>query len=109
MVTIYCIEDINDYCYVGSTKQELVKRLDQHRYRKRVNGVCSSKQLNLDYCIIYPLETCTEEESYEREKYWINHLNCVNIYKFNYTQKDWQQRNKKHLAEYQRNYARKKN
>ena len=83
MVKIYVIEDINDLKYVGSTKQKyLCSRLACHRWEK-TNGRCSSKNLNLDYCIIYQLEECSEDQREEREKYWINKIDCVNIVKFN--------------------------
>jgi len=103
MVTIYCIEDINDLKYVGSTTQKLRLRLDQHRYRKRKGcKEYSSEKLNLDNCIIYSLEECNKEDSFEREKYWINKLDCVNIYKFNYNRKEWVKKNREHVNEYQR-------
>ena len=79
MVTIYCIEDINDLKYVGSTKQTLANRFDVHKRNK----TCSSKKLNLYYSIIYPLETCNKSNKKERERYWINKLDSVNTNKLN--------------------------
>mgnify|MGYP003660513792 FL=1 len=76
MVKIYCIEDINDLKYVGSTKLLLRQRLAGHKYRKN----CSSNKLNLYNCIIYVLEECSEENRKEREKYWIQKIDCVNIH-----------------------------
>ena len=81
MVSIYAIEDINDNIYVGSTIQILEKRLRGHR---SPSNTTSSKKLNLYNCIIYELEKCEEKDRREREKYWINKLDCVNTYKFNY-------------------------
>lgn len=78
MVTIYCIEDILDKKYVGSTKQKLYKRFSAH---KRINNNCSSKLLNIHNSIIYSLEECEESERHEREKYWINKLDTVNLCK----------------------------
>ncbi len=80
---IYCIEDINDLKYVGKTKQKLNDRLTGHRGSKKDEGDCSSKKLNLYNCIIYPLEECEEGLSRERERYWINKIDCVNIHKLN--------------------------
>ena len=89
MVKIYCIEDINDLKYVGSTKQKLYNRLSSHRQRKKGNrNNCSSKHLNLEYCVIYTLEECEASQSKERERYWINKLDCVNHYKLNGRKRD---------------------
>ena len=85
MITIYCIEDINGLKYVGSTKNKLNLRLNSHRYEKNNGYNCSSNKLNLDNCKIYSLETCNESNRKERERYWINHTNCVNTCKLNYS------------------------
>ena len=77
-ITIYCIEDINDLQYVGSTKRALNIRLNEHRQRKRDGHNTSSNKLNLENCIIYELEKCDKSKSKEREKYWIDKLNSVN-------------------------------
>tara|TARA_R110002072_G_scaffold293778_1_gene463345 strand:+ start:168 stop:659 length:492 start_codon:yes stop_codon:yes gene_type:complete len=89
MVSIYLIEDINDFKYVGSTIQKLDKRLDGHRSHKRTESVyCSSSKLNLDNCIIIELEKCNEEQRKERERYYINNIDCVNQKKLNGVDKD---------------------
>ena len=79
---IYCIEDINDFKYVGKTKQKLNDRLTGHRNDQyRNHGKCSSMKLHLEHSIIYLLEECEEDLSKDRERYWINKLNTVNIMK----------------------------
>jgi uncharacterized protein YfcZ (UPF0381/DUF406 family) len=80
MVSIYLIEDINDLKYIGSTKQKLTKRFNQHKTSKKINRPCSSKQLNLHNCIIYELEKCDDINRKEREQYWIDNTDCVNKY-----------------------------
>jgi len=80
---IYCIEDINDLKYIGSTGQKLHRRLSQHKKDKKLGNKCSSKKLNLYNCIIYTLEECLEDQRKEREKYWINKIDCVNHFKLN--------------------------
>jgi len=82
---IYCIEDINDLKYVGSTKMTLRKRFQAHKD----NNNCSSNKLNLYNAIIYPLEECEKEVSKEREAYWINKIDCVNIRKANFDRDAW--------------------
>ena len=114
MVKIYCIEDINDLKYVGSTKQKLSKRLNGHKgdlYHRRKSN-CSSNKLNLYNCIIYELEECEESERKERERYWINKIDCVNMKKLNGMNMElhkklnqrWYQNNKEKMKEYQHVY-----
>ena len=105
MVTIYCIEDCNSLKYVGSTKFGLDKRLIRHKYAKRTSKDCSSYKLDLDNCKIYSLETCNESNRTEREKYWINKIECVNINKLDggnklkhkEYKKQWHQNNKERM------------
>ena len=84
MVTIYCIEDCNSLKYVGSTKEKLNRRLTKHKHDKKRNNGCSSEKIDLDNCKIYSLETCNESNRTERERYWINHIDCVNEQKLNF-------------------------
>jgi hypothetical protein len=79
-VKIYCIEDINDLKYIGSTTQSLNQRLNKHRFQKRCDNHITSKKLNLYNCIVYELETCDEYDRDERERYWILNTDCVNFH-----------------------------
>ena len=101
MVSIYCIEDINDLQYVGKTTQKLNDRLTGHRQSKKEKGDCSSRILNLDYCIIYKLEDCEKGLSNDRERYWINKLNTVNIHKLN--GEDIEKRRERNKIDYKQN------
>ena len=78
MVSIYCIEDINDLKYIGSTSQNINTRYSQHKYHKKIGHHCSSNKLNLYNCIVYELEKCSEEDRYERERHWASKIECVN-------------------------------
>ena len=101
MVKIYCIEDINDLKYVGSTTQKLHKRFTGHKQNKiRNHGKCSSMELNLENSIIYVLEECDDSERKERERYWINKIDCVNRYKLNGIDKE---KNKEYIKGWQKN------
>ncbi len=84
MTIIYCIEDINDLKYIGSTNRNLNTRLTEHRYSKRNNRYGTSCKLNLEYCIIYELEKCDDKNREQREKYWINKIDNVNKVKYNF-------------------------
>mgnify|MGYP003649735421 CR=1 FL=1 len=105
MVFIYCIEDINDLKYVGSTKQTINIRHTEHKCQKYNKTRCSSKKLILENSIIYVLEECSEEDRKERERYWINKLDTVNINKLNYTDEEWCKNNRdKKNASCRKNY-----
>ncbi len=128
MVLIYCIEDINGLKYVGSTKRNMYVRFREHYSQKKMNtSHCTSKKLDLLNCEIYELEWCDDSNRKEREKHWINKLDCVNELKYNYDEKEYNKsdrrkevhrkhrnknkdRNKKKLQEYdkERNLFRRK-
>ena len=94
---IYCIEDINDLKYVGSTKQKLYERLNGHKWDEQRGKKCSSRKLNLYNSIIYQLEECVKDQRKERERYWINKIDCVNKKKLNGRDKEKQ---KEYMKEY---------
>ena len=103
MVFIYCIEDINDLKYVGSTKRTLDHRFSNHLTDKYRNHGCTSAKLHLEHSIIYQLEECSEDLRKERERYWINNIDCVNERKLKgenientrQKSKEWNKRNYK--------------
>jgi len=106
MVSIYLIEDCDGLKYVGSTISKLNQRLSRHKYSKRTESVyCSSSKLNLDNCIITQLEQCNKEDRTERERYWINEIDCVNQYKLNGRDKE---KDKEYHNEYYQNNKEKK-
>jgi len=85
---IYLITDCHNKNYVGVTKLTLKRRLQLHKRDEKKKN-CSSYKLNLDDCKIELLEECTEEDSKERERYWINNIDCVNHLKYNFNRKEW--------------------
>ena len=95
---IYLITDCHNKNYVGVTKLTLKRRLQLHKRDEKKKN-CSSYKLNLDDCKIELLEECTEEDSKERERYWINNIDCVNINKLNYDKNQYRER-----KEYQKEY-----
>jgi len=85
MATIYCIEDINGLKYVGSTIQSLQLRMYGHIHKTS----CSSRALDLHNSKIYELEKCELSKKKERERYWINKIDCVNIKKLNFNRHEF--------------------
>ena len=82
MYKIYKIEDIHGKIYIGKTKLKISYRFNLHKENK--NDDCSSRFLDLDFCIVNILEdNILKEDSKERERYYINHYDCVNIIKLN--------------------------
>ena len=109
VVNIYCIKDINNLKYVGSTKKKINDRFSGHLYDKKINrGYCSSKLLDLDNCKIYLLETCEESNRKEREQYWIDNTACVNIQNTTFDRKEYikqyREENKEQIKEYKKQY-----
>jgi len=113
MVKIYFIVDINGLVYVGSTSQELKERFASHKSIKKYNtdNTCSSI-LDLDNAYIECIEECTEDNRREREKYWINNIDCVNKikydfdskkYKKEYYEKNREKRNQQNKEYYEKN------
>ncbi len=110
MVSIYLIEDINDLKYIGSTTQKLNQRLTEHKHDKKRGNYCSSCELNLYNCIIIELEQCDLEHRKERERYYINEIDCVNQIKLNFDKdkkKEYREKNKETIKEYMREYREK--
>ena len=89
MVSIYLIEDCDGLKYVGSTTQKLNKRFNNHKSHKKKGHYCSSSKLNLENCIITQLEQCNPEQRTERERYWINEIDCVNQRKLNFDNNEY--------------------
>ena len=84
MVKIYEIIDCNGLRYVGSTIRTLQQRLSVHKsHKSKSTGYCSSFKLDLDNCQIKLLEECDISVRKERERNYINTLECVNINKLN--------------------------
>ena len=90
MFTIYCITDIHGLQYVGRTNQTLNNRLCQHRCDKKNVRYCSSRELNLDDCMINILEECyNQSDANEAEIKWIKYIPCVNKIKYDFDSKKY--------------------
>lgn len=100
-VKIYLIEDCDGLKYVGSTKYTLNQRLIQH---KKSSNLCSSNKLNLNDCVITELECCDDSNRKEREQYYIDAIDCVNILNTVFDKKEWREKNKEKIREYHKEY-----
>ena len=109
---IYC--NITKQCYIGSTTLPLHKRLSHHKvcYKNFLNGglyhyISSFEVLkNNDYAIILieNYECKSKEELFQRERYYIENTECVNINIPNRSSKEWDQNNKQWRKEYNKKY-----
>ncbi len=106
MINIYCITDINNNNYVGSTKLNINQRFQQHKYNKSKNRNTSSKKLDLDNSNIRLIETCEDCNRTEREKYWINNIDTINEKKLNGRNPLWREQNKDKLQMWNKKYCR---
>lgn len=103
MVNIYLIEDNKNLKYIGSTKSKLETRFTKHKCKS--GNTCSSKLLNLQKSNISLLEVTNKERRKEREKYWINKLDCVNKNKLDYDKdSEYQKKRKLTLQKNLRHY-----
>jgi len=84
MNRIYEIVDCNGLRYVGKTTLKLTTRLSLHITDKKRGKKCSSRKLDLDNCDINLLEVCDDSVKKERERHYINTLECVNTRKLTF-------------------------
>tara|TARA_R100000541_G_scaffold768_1_gene4399 strand:+ start:20 stop:421 length:402 start_codon:yes stop_codon:yes gene_type:complete len=103
MTLIYKIQDnTNGNIYIGSTKQPIHRRMINH---KKEDNTCSSKEIikNNNYDVIV-VEECNETNRNEREQFYIDTLDCVNIKNVIYDEKKYKKeyyiKNKEHKKEY---------
>ena len=115
MGLIYKLTDnTNGDIYIGSTKRTLHLRLQDHQYRyketlKKPERKMSSFSIikNNDYKIEL-VEEVDDENLVEREKYYFNNTNNINIqspYRTEQERKQWIIDHKEHLADYQKQYC----
>lgn len=86
---IYKLTDINGLVYVGKTKN-VDERLHTHKAKNW--NTTSSRKLDFNGIKIEVMEECPEDISFERERYWINKFDSVNINKLNYNDLDYKRK-----------------
>ena len=95
------IDNTNGAIYIGKTTRTLKHRLGQHKHYND----CSSKKIieNGDYRI----ELIEETDDDTRERYWILNTECVNVCIPGRTHKEWREKNKEKLKEYEKEWREK--
>lgn len=101
------MEDCDGLKYVGSTTKSLEKRHSRHKYE----NTGSVRKMKVKFTHIWLLEICNEKNRYEREQYYIDTIDCVNIAnavydinkKYKKTKK-WMDENRKYVKEYNKQY-----
>ena len=74
--------------YVGQTKRKLQVRLNSHFYeasKRKYNMLLhrSIRKHGIESFKIELLEECTKEDVYEKERFWIKTLNCIQPFGYN--------------------------
>jgi len=85
---IYKLTDKNGLTYIGKTN-DIEKRFSVHKCRKNDT---SAGRLDFDSIKKEILEECPENLVQEREKYWINNTECVNVMRYNYNDLEYKRR-----------------
>lgn len=94
-----------DLIYIGSTKQKkLSKRFSNHKEHandcKYTSHILFKSGIEVKINLI---ETCIEDDRYDRERYWIENTNCVNKVIPGREMKEWYQDNKENIKQYKKN------
>ena len=98
---IYLLENSSGQKYVGKTTTSLKQRFTSHLCP---SNQTSSKLMEPKPNKITLLEECDDCISFERERYWINNYDTINILKLNKDKteygKVWNEENKEWFADY---------
>ena len=104
------VNNQNDECYIGCTKQKLCKRYGNH---KEKNNSCTSKILfdkygveNCKCILIKELELNSKEEAHREERKIIEEYSekCVNFMIPTRTRKEYREENKENIKEKKKEY-----
>lgn len=94
--------------YIGSTTNSLTKRLYFHKHS---SNECSSKLIilegNYDIILIEEIDIDNRDQLRQRERYWIENMECVNLiipYRTEEELKQWRIDNKEHLQKLRKKY-----
>jgi len=93
--------------YIGQTTQTLKKRMVSHKnhFKKKKRFCSSTLVLEHGNYESYELERIEDKNKLiEREKYYIQHTNCVNINGFGFDRKEYNEANKEIHLKYAKEY-----
>lgn len=96
---IYKIVDKNNLIYIGSTTQNLQERFWSHR---KINNKCTTKRMDRDSLkieLILDFPCNSKKELWDKEKEYINKLQCINRIVPNQTRKEHYYKNYTSLSE----------
>lgn len=91
MTGIYCItNNLNGKKYVGKSEVDVKARLQEHRTTKNVGNTNehlhrSILKYGLENFSFEVIEECEPSQCCQRERYWIEKLNCIYPNGYNYT------------------------
>tara|TARA_R110002020_G_scaffold46464_1_gene132146 strand:- start:348 stop:749 length:402 start_codon:yes stop_codon:yes gene_type:complete len=111
-MSIYKLENEDGLIYIGSTKNEIRRRLSNHKtiFKNKSRSISSSKLFeNNKKVTITLLEEVEDLDNLTlRERHYIENTECVNLCIPNRTAKEWRNDNidyiKKKQNEYSKNY-----
>tara|TARA_R110000772_G_scaffold268128_1_gene394221 strand:+ start:98 stop:610 length:513 start_codon:yes stop_codon:yes gene_type:complete len=90
---IYKIVDKNNLIYIGSTTQDLRERFWSHR---KINNNCKTKKMDRDSLkieLILDFPCNSKKELWDKEKEYVNELECINRIVPNQTRKEYYHKN----------------
>jgi len=92
--------------YIGATCQKkLCTRLAQHvSIKNTITSRSIIERGNYEICLIESFPCESKDQLHQRERYFIETLECVNKNIPTRTQKGWRQDNKEHILAYKKNY-----
>ena len=97
--------NVTGLTYYGSTVNPLSKRMGEHRSNFKTNrGTCKSKLVlasgDYDYCLVEKWPCADKSELHQRERFYIESNECVNLMIPGRTQKEYYSDNKEEYREY---------
>jgi len=111
---IYMITSSNGPVYIGSTINKLTKRFDDHKREQNCTSKIHIGTADSEIKLIEKYPCNNKNELLEREKYWINKIECcnhnnpiINHNEFLEYQKEYYENNKNNILQKRKEYREK--